>query len=249
MTTQAANAQDVTSLLVGDDDFMAELEAELNANEVEAVDLKEIGTSDIDDLEAELEAALNSVEESQKAELEEPAEPEKKPSKKPAKKAKAEDADAEKPAANKRESLSGLLPSAAMQKAFGDKLYDHCAVTEKMVALKGAERNAAVDELLAAVDGLAKKVREKAINTFQAVAGQAQLSIYTQTALNLLKEKGEFSCTDLKNVYLKRPYSPGTSSAQSSQMMMLLPTLGVATRSGNLLVAREDSVLLKLFTE
>jgi hypothetical protein len=57
------------------------------------------------------------------------------------------------------------------------------------------------------------------------------------------------SGVDLKNKYLSRPYSPGTASAQSSQMMQLLPALQIATRVGNTLELNEDSPLLELLTQ
>lgn len=264
-TTQQAIENDATSVLSSDDDFLSELENELNASEDTGPDLEsdvdtgadEVVAADLDaDLEAELDAELEQVladSDSGEADAEpeaKQAEPEKKPAKKSSKKktdANPEDAEASAGEPKKRLSLGGMLPSEALEKAFGDKRYEYCVTTKEQAGMDESTRKAAIDAYLTdQLDTLAKKVREKVINAFQYIGGSATLSVYTVTALNLLKEKGEFTLPELKNVYLDHPYSPGTASAQGSQMMKLLPALNVAQREGNKLVLIEDAPLLEL---
>lgn len=251
----AAQAIDtVESIMSTDDDFMAELEAELNAESFEVAEIEEVSNDAAEEVFMVEEGnpedilGLDITEEEALEELKATA---KKGKAKTAEKAKAKKeaaADAA-PAAPKRPSLSGLAPSAALRTAFGEKVYDYCITTQKQASMTAEQRKAAVDEFLEnSLDTLAKKVKEKAINAFQSISGQAKLSVYTETAIQMLKDKKEFSCADLKTKYLARPYSPGTSSAQSSQMMMLLPALNIATRQGNKLVLVEDSPLFELLS-
>lgn len=268
MGNQATQNQNTTNDIIGsDDDFLAELEAELNADGVETPDAEEVGSDDVVAADAEPESN-DDFEVNADADTKAPAKKAATKKKTTAKKKTAakkaaekteekgeevgeeageETGEPEKVAAPKRQSLSGMLPSQALHTAMGDKVYEHCIMTPKQKSMTADARKLEIDEHLAnVVDGLAKKVKEKAINVFLAVSGQANLSVYTQVALKLLKDKGEFSGTELKDRYLSRPYSPGTASAQSSQMMQLLPALHIATREGNKLVLNEDSPLFDL---
>jgi len=261
MNTSNSSTTNLNTLEVigNDDDFLSELEAELNADSVDFPDVEEIGTDELiaaeaeDDLERLLAADLEFEDELSAAEadtdiVEEVVAPKKKA------KAKAKpkvDADGEpEKVAVKRQSLSGMLPSVALRTALGDRLYTLCAVSDKQASTIDSERNAAIDDYLTGeLDVLAKKVKEKAINAFQSACGQASLSVFTQIAIDLLKDKGVLTGADIKNRYLARPYSPGTASAQSSQLMQLLPVLGIAKRSGNTLELNTDSPLLALLSE
>lgn len=137
-------------------------------------------------------------------------------------------------------------PSGQLRAKLGTSLYDYCVLTTQEATLPPAALQAQADQTLAKIDGLAKKVGEKAVNAILAVAGHAQLSCYTRIAVDMLNEAGTLSLADLKARYLKRPYTPGTSSAQSSQMMMVLPALGIARREGGTLIKNPDSVLLQM---
>ena len=261
MNTSNSSTTNLNTLEVigNDDDFLSELEAELNADSVDFPDVEEIGTDELiaaeaeDDLERLLAADLEFEDQLSAAEadtdiVEEVVAPKKKA------KAKAKpkvDADGEpEKVAVKRQSLSGMLPSVALRTALGDRLYTLCAVSDKQASTIDSERNAAIDDYLTGeLDVLAKKVKEKAINAFQSACGQASLSVFTQIAIDLLKDKGVLTGADIKNRYLARPYSPGTASAQSSQLMQLLPVLGIAKRSGNTLELNTDSPLLALLSE
>jgi len=261
MNTSNSSTTNLNTLEVigNDDDFLSELEAELNADSVDFPDVEEIGTDELiaaeaeDDLERLLAADLEFEDELSAAEadtdiVEEVVAPKKKA------KAKAKpkvDADGEpEKVAVKRQSLSGMLPSVALRTALGDRLYTLCAVSDKQASTIDSERNAAIDDYLTGeLDVLAKKVKEKAINAFQSACGQASLSVFTQIAIDLLKDKGVLTGADIKNRYLARPYSPGTASAQSSQLMQLLPVLGIAKRSGNTLELNTDSPMLALLSE
>lgn len=243
-----SQSTDVTNDVFGTDDgFLEELEAELNAGEIESPDVEEVGADDI--VAADAETDEKQPEKKEAKGKKKPA-PKKSAAKKSAEKKDADaDGEPEKQAAPKRQSLSGMLPSQAVSTAFGDKMYDYCIMTAEQADMKLDARKIAINEhLIDHVDTLAKKVKEKAINVFQAVGGHATLSVYTQVALQMLKDKGEFSGVELKNKYLSRPYSPGTSSAQSSQMMQLLPALKIARREGNKLVLIDDSPLFDLLT-
>lgn len=87
----------------------------------------------------------------------------------------------------------------------------------------------------------AKKVAEKVINFYHSTFGSAHLSNYTQIAVDALRAKKELTSAELIALYEARPYSKGTARAQSSQMMQLLPMLGIAKRDGKKLVLNDES--------
>jgi hypothetical protein len=282
MNTSTTN---LTTLEVigNDDDFLSELEAELNAGSIDFPDVEEIGTDELiaaeaedeDDLERllaadldfedELSAAEEEIEDTDAAIIEDTDVIENTdatiiedadivedvivPKKKAKAKVKADSAGEPEKIVVKRQSLSGMLPSVALRTALGDRMYKLCIVSNKQASMIDSERNAAIDDYLTGeLDVLAKKVKEKAINAFQSACGQSSLSVFTQIAIDLLKDKGVLTGADIKNRYLARPYSPGTASAQSSQLMQLLPVLGIAKRSGNTLELNVDSPLLALLS-
>jgi len=145
-------------------------------------------------------------------------------------------------------STATLLKSAAVRHKLGEACYEVCILDTQMAALTGSDLKAAVDQVIDGTDQLPKKVGEKVLNLLCAVNGKDNLSVYTKIAIDLLKEKGDAGMTalDLRQKYLERPYSSGTSSAQSSQMFQLLPYLGIATRSGQTMTISKDSVLADL---
>lgn len=144
-------------------------------------------------------------------------------------------------------STASMKKSEAIVHKLGESRYETFCLTTEMAALDKSALNAKIDELVAEVDVLAKKVGEKVLNMACAVNGKEQLSVYTKIAIDLLKSKGSFTASELRDVYLARPYSAGTASAQGSQMYTLLPFMGIATRSGNTLTLNPESVLANFF--
>ena len=140
----------------------------------------------------------------------------------------------------KRVTTAGMLPSEALSKMFGDDVLTRVNL-EKDIDTSDA------DILL--LDGVPKKVKEKIINVFSHLNGSSRLSVYTAIAIEEIASRPETTITDIKNRYLDHPYSIGTASAQSSQMMSLLPALGIAERSGKNLTLIEDSPVFAALIE
>lgn len=146
-------------------------------------------------------------------------------------------------------STANMKKSDAIRHKLGDACYQICVLDTQMAKMNDADLKVAIDQVIADVDTLPKKVGEKVLNLLCAINGKDNLSVYTKIAIELLKEKGPEGMTtaDLRQKYLDRPYSPGTSSAQSSQMFQLLPFLGIAKRSGNTMILNEESVFADMF--
>lgn len=113
-----------------------------------------------------------------------------------------------------------------------------------------AYRQSVVDDLMSDIDSLPKKVGEKAVNAFQAATTDTKLSVYTQAAIDLLREKKTITLKDLRDHYVApnpRPLGETTASSQASQMFKLLPFLNIAVRNGSSMTIVEDSALAELF--
>lgn len=143
-------------------------------------------------------------------------------------------------------STASMKKSEAVVHKLGDSRYEVLILDTAMAGLDKAELEKQVDAFVEGFDNLAKKVGEKALNVACSLNNTDKLSVYTQIAIELLKEKGEMTTNDLRQKYLERPYSAGTSSAQSSQMFQLLPYFKIAHRSGNSLILNPDSVIADL---
>lgn len=158
---------------------------------------------------------------------------------------------ASKPAKSKtkRTPVKGMKVSEALRAKLGEKVYDTILTTKQEKELPRDELIVTVDDRLESFDNLAKKVREKVLNFYSYIAGEAKLSCYTQQAIDLLQEKGEITGSDIKKHYLSHPYSDGTASAQSSQMTQLLPVLGIATVESKKLKLNEDSAVLPMLSK
>lgn len=106
----------------------------------------------------------------------------------------------------------------------------------------------------AKADVLAKKpaqvkVAEKWENLFVALNAGAGLSKFTVTGFTLLKQNGTLTNTDLVAAMKADPnVGDGTARSQSGQIMALLPLVGVATRTGQTLTLRSDSVIADKLT-
>lgn len=185
-----------------------------------------------DEQAADVEAAIQLEEAKAESYESQEAEPEREPLKTTEPKAKKAKANA--------------MPSEAIRARLGATVYQTVLINPDDVELSQTELEARVDGYLESFDGLAKKVGEKVVNFYAALAGNAQLSNYTRIALDLLKEKGEIQVADIRNKFLDHPYSPGTSSSQASQMNLMLPSVGIAKKVGNTLTFNEDSPVADL---
>lgn len=151
--------------------------------------------------------------------------------------------------ATKRISTAGMAKSEALATALGDKLDTLLMVDSDDLALPADEQFDKRIALLEKIDGLPKKIGEKATNLFAHVSKGAQLSNYTRIAINFLLQHGEMTSKQLKDTYLARPYSEGTSSSQTTQLMNLLPALGIAKKEAGKLVINPTSTLFPLLTK
>lgn len=84
---------------------------------------------------------------------------------------------------------------------------------------------------LAAIDGLDKKSREKAINLFVSANNEKAPSVYTRMACSLLQTKGEFTQKSLTDFYLAAGYMIGTARRQAGEMVALFPVVGIVTKA------------------
>lgn len=150
--------------------------------------------------------------------------------------------------ATKRISTIGMTKSVALATALGDKLDDLLTVDSKDLELSDEARFDKRIALLEAIDKMPIKIGEKATNLFAHVSKGAALSNYTRIAINFLVQNDEMTSKQLKDAYLSRPYSEGTSSSQCTQLMNLLPALGIAIKSGGRLIPNPTSTLLPLLT-
>jgi hypothetical protein len=149
----------------------------------------------------------------------------------------------------KRISTAGMAKSEALAVSLGDKLDDLLTLDTTDLALSDEERFDKRLALLELIDTkMPKKIGEKAINLFAHVSKGAALSNYTRIAINFLLTNGEMTSKQLKDTYLSRPYSEGTSSSQTTQLMNLLPTLGIAKKEAGKLVVNPTSTLFPLLT-
>lgn len=151
--------------------------------------------------------------------------------------------------ATKRISTAGMAKSEALATALGDKLDTLLMVDSDDLVLPEDQQFDKRIALLEKIDGLPKKIGEKATNLFAHVSKGAQLSNYTRIAINFLLQNGEMTSKQLKDTYLARPYSEGTASSQTTQLMNLLPALGIAKKEAGKLVVNPTSTLFPLLTK
>lgn len=147
----------------------------------------------------------------------------------------------------KRIATMGMKKSEALVKALGNRAADFLTINLADADLPDNQRAEKIAELLATIDDPKQtpiKIQEKVINFYAHLSNGAALSNYTIMAIQLLVKDGELTSKTLKDAYEARPYSPGTASSQATQMMKLLPLLGLATRVGQKLTVNPDSVLL-----
>jgi len=234
----------------------AELEALLGELEDDAEKVEAVKTED-----ADLEALLEGLEDDAATEAEEVAAATEADSIEGILHASLEEIedltdDSEAGKAKKAERLSKATPaksktaaamfdkaSAHIRAKLGEKVYEYAVFSQEVADMSEADRRAAIDAWLLEVDKAPKKVREKVVNLLMTLAGHATLSCYTQIAVDMLYSMKALTINDIRMRYLKRPYSAGASSSQSSQMNTLLPLVGLSKVSGKQHVAVTGGLL------
>jgi hypothetical protein len=148
---------------------------------------------------------------------------------------------------------SGMKPSNIIDLKIGANFKSLAILNEGDEALEGKKLDSHIESILKSMDELPKKVGEKAVNVFLHLQNGIELSVYTQDAIMFLKDNGTMTKAELHDFYAaektgvrNKPYSKGTAGAQSSQMMKLLPFLGIADRSEMALTLNEDSILAQM---
>lgn len=87
------------------------------------------------------------------------------------------------------------------------------------------------------------KVAEKFENLFTALSAGKAPSTYVMIAFQLLDTKKTVSSGDIVGAYKASGLGEGTARSQSGQIMNLFATVGIATRSGQSLAIRSDSLV------
>lgn len=103
------------------------------------------------------------------------------------------------------------------------------------------------EEVLAEVDGLAKKVAEKATMLFGWLKNGGKLNEVMLRTFKVLIEDGEITSGvkgNLQSNLMAKPYSAGTAASQANQMFMLLPALKVTKKEKGRMVANPESLIL-----
>lgn len=239
MTTSQAISNEEMQAILGDGDIdeLDQLLAETEVEEVDEINIDELGEDEINDavLSAEIQDAKTDAYSKQNLKPE--------PDVKAIAPPKAATVTPKKP----RVRVAGKTPSEQIRAKVA-KYQEVVILDMAHAAMPEADRIKVTEEFIDSVDDLAKKVGEKVVNLLQVVAGSGKLSVYTQQALDVLMETGECTIADIKQKYRAHPYTVGTANAQSGQMSQLLPALKIVTKQGNKLIANPDSALLPMLT-
>ncbi|MFM5010862.1 hypothetical protein [Aeromonas veronii] len=155
-------------------------------------------------------------------------------------------AETEKPVKIKARAHGASKPSAALIARLGsvEAVEAHLHIDASDGTLSRADLSTLIKSRMEDLDGLPKKVGEKAVNLIAHIAGGAGLSCYTRIALEMLLESGELTSKALYERYKARPYSEGTSRSQCGQLMQLLPAMGIAERPvpGSLVLIKDSPI-------
>ena len=220
---------------------LAEMLAEIEGEELSEDDVEEILASSDEDIEAavaevEMAEAKAQVYEEQEAEEEKPAIATRDPSTPKQKVVKT----------STKVNTTGMKTSEAIQAVLGTDWKSFMALDLGDLDDNGEVKQEVVDYRLKEFDGLAKKQGAKAVNVFKWVAKGVRLEAYVDQAMKTLIADGEMSSDGLRKKYLAHPYSAGTANSQTSQIMNVLPALGVAHRSARgLLTLNPASTLVQ----
>ncbi|MDE9494396.1 hypothetical protein KKJ09_12570 [Xenorhabdus bovienii] len=105
----------------------------------------------------------------------------------------------------------------------------------------------------AMIEAVAKcpvKAQDKALNIAQWALRSNELSVYTQLGIECLIKNGTATSESFRLHMMSnpsKPYPTGTAGTQASQLMAVLPAMGMATRDGRTVTLSPESPLVKLF--
>lgn len=136
--------------------------------------------------------------------------------------------------------LANADASDVIKDRLGDEINEYFVLTsdQKKNAI-GAIRTCTMK----AINKLAKKEREKAVNVFSSLHRGKSPSVYTVLAIQHLANEGEATITALRDMYLGAGYKTGTARRHAQMMAGVLPALRVATRDGNKLAFNAQSTI------
>lgn len=136
---------------------------------------------------------------------------------------------------------AGSKPSAALAIHIPD---DQARYEATRLRKSDTADKATHDATCAAIDRLAKKVGEKAVNLLRHRASPDNVQVYTRIGLDQIISQGKVTSKQLVDGFASK-YRPGTCRAQSNQLMSLFPALGIATREDrSTLSLNKDSVIV-----
>lgn len=161
---------------------------------------------------------------------------------KPEKKArKARVATIKPPKTPRAPSVANLRPSEALRATMTDDQLREAAFT-------GLPNGEDVGTFLSRMDTLAKKVGQKAVNFLRyADNSPSRVEGYVRHGLKLLIANRKVTCGDLYAALRGIGYTDGTARSQSSQLNILFPALGLATKNGRELEINNEHPLLKRY--
>ena len=153
--------------------------------------------------------------------------------------------------AKTRSTMAGAKKSVVLRERLGEKMSEALVLELSDAKLKPEELVKQQDALLDAIDQLAVKVGEKAVNLIGAVNGSAKLSTYTAIAIKFLTNSEEgITAIDLIT-HMKdqtangvKGYSEGTARSQGHQMYKLLPAMKIAVLDDKTMNVNPESTLL-----
>jgi len=174
--------------------------------------------------------------------------------------AEVEAAPAEKPAKEKKPpretSMATSKKSDVIRERLGDNLAGTLVLEMADAELSKTKLKNQQDKILDMIDGLAKKVGEKAVNLIAHLNGSAKLSAYSEIALKFLNASPEgIVAADLIAHYQDqkangvKSYSVGTARSQGHQMFQLLPALKIAEMTGKTMTVNPDSLIAAVIIE
>lgn len=202
------------------DEVVAEIESDQIREQAYAAEPPEV---------ASVDASSESVE----ATVAEDAKPEKK-----ARKARV--ATIKPPKTPSAPSIANLRPSDALRATMTDDQLREAAFT-------GLPNGEDVEAFLSRMDTLAKKVGQKAVNFLRYADSPTRVEGYVRHGLKLLIANRKITCGDLYAALRGIGYTDGTARSQSSQLNILFPALGLATKNGRELEINDQHPLLKRY--